>query len=574
MKIHRYAHRGEIAGVQRELDQGVEVDLVNPSCDPSVEPTTPIQCALASPRAGLDMVQFLCDRGATLSLSATSTKTDLSWAIRCGNIEKIQWLLTLGADIGYESATGYDALIDAMFSHVCGEKRVTLVRFLLEQGAKLDGKSGFSESALSVSSRLGDFEVVRLLLAAGSDAAVLEWTDLMQAIALGSLAEIETCLSQGADLTAVDFWERTPWLLSLQTGDLAKAQRLLEVGSNLQATGRCGKLPLVYALESGNLLLLQWLLDCGLDINGTDDFGETAFMAAVEMDQLEVVNMLLEKGANPALIQRESYGAAISRARSLAMVNRLVATGEDLAEMDVEMRHLLTQVEMPDEWELDIQDYQADKHPRFGDRNPQEMPLPFWREMVKWRGSAYSARAAYGDTEDFANGAVWAFQRFGQSFTPLPDGRVIEIAGEHEDHYDPDFNIYNDVVVYDGRGDFKIYGYPKALFPPTDFHTATLVDDEIYIIGNMGYLSDRVSATTPVYRLNCTTLIIEPVLTSGTAPGWISRHQAILRDRCIHITGGQIWAMEHDQPSPFTNTSEYILDLTHLSWHCVTTAAS
>ena len=35
----------------------------------------------------------------------------------------------------------------------------------------------------------------------------------------------------------------------------------------------------------------------------------------------------------------------------------------------------------------------------------------------------------------------------GRSTVWLPDGRVVLIAGEHEDSYDPDFCIYNDVVV-------------------------------------------------------------------------------------------------------------------------------
>ena len=45
------------------------------------------------------------------------------------------------------------------------------------------------------------------------------------------------------------------------------------------------------------------------------------------------------------------------------------------------------------------------------------------------------------------NGPTWCFSRFGQSETVLPDSSRVLIAGEHEDWYDPDFHIYNDVVV-------------------------------------------------------------------------------------------------------------------------------
>ena len=73
---------------------------------------------------------------------------------------------------------------------------------------------------------------------------------------------------------------------------------------------------------------------------------------------------------------------------------------------------------------------------------------------------------------------VWSFDRFGQSMNILPDGRVF-IAGEHEDDYDWDFRIYNDVVVAAPNGDIEhIFGYPPEIFPPTDFHAAVFVPPE------------------------------------------------------------------------------------------------
>jgi hypothetical protein len=42
-------------------------------------------------------------------------------------------------------------------------------------------------------------------------------------------------------------------------------------------------------------------------------------------------------------------------------------------------------------------------------------------------------------------------------------------GGEHEDFYDPDFCIYNDVFVHERDGSVAIYGYPESVFPPTDY---------------------------------------------------------------------------------------------------------
>ena len=60
----------------------------------------------------------------------------------------------------------------------------------------------------------------------------------------------------------------------------------------------------------------------------------------------------------------------------------------------------------------------------------------------------------------------------GQAHVVLPDDRNVYIAGEHEGHYDPDFYIYNDVVIVDGDC-IRILCYPESVFTLTDFHTAT-----------------------------------------------------------------------------------------------------
>jgi ankyrin repeat protein len=564
MKIHRHAQRGDFAGVQHELMQGISINVVDDNADSS-PPKTPLQWAIASPIAGIDMVEFLIAQGATLTLAPDQGKSDLQWAIQSGKIEKVQLLLDLGANIQEVDEHGYDALINTMFSDAEGSERIALVKFLISQGAPLNGQSSYRESALSIASRCGYFDLIQVLLAAGCDRSFLEWTDLMEAIALGTMTDVEAQLAAGADLTAVDRWEHTPWLLSLLVGDEAKAKRLLAAGANSSATGRCGKSPIIYVLESGNLDLLEWLIGLSIDVNTSDEYGETALISAVQWDQVEAATMLLAAGAIPS--KSTKYNSkAINQASSIEMVELLLAAGEDLADLKPSMRRLFTKVAMPDEWELDDRYYQTDKHPRFGNHNPQKMSIPFWREMVKFRGGAYGARCQYGDTDNFSDEAVWCFSRFGQSITRLADGRVIEIAGEHEDYYDPDFYIYNDVVVYDGCGEFTIYEYPQAIFPPTDFHTATLIDDWIYIIGNLGYGRDRIMGETPVYRLNCTTLAIEVVVTQGDSPGWISNHRAVLQGRQIHISGGSVWAMQNEKSTLIDNGNQYILDVDQGFW--------
>jgi hypothetical protein len=211
--------------------------------------------------------------------------------------------------------------------------------------------------------------------------------------------------------------------------------------------------------------------------------------------------------------------------------------------------------------------YLAGRYRQFGKTNPEIMEVDFWKAMVCYGCDAYYARQIFDDLAKLNRQPVWCNSRMGQTITELPDGRIVKIAGEYEDYYDPDFCIYNDVIVYRQDGSFKIFGYPQDIFPPTDFHTATLVENCIYIIGNLGYRHERICHETPVYRLHCDTFTIEEVETTGANPGWISRHQAYYRSPSeIAIFGGNIYARVKGVVNIIENSEEYTLDLINKSW--------
>lgn len=193
--------------------------------------------------------------------------------------------------------------------------------------------------------------------------------------------------------------------------------------------------------------------------------------------------------------------------------------------------------------QMERAEFLAWRSPRKVEAPATPLDNPLWHWLVRTRFSAYQANELYSGTGGPDAGPMWCFDRFGQSQTLLADGRAIYIGGEHEDFYDPDFYIYNDVTVVDAEGAIRIYGFPEEVFPPTDFHSATLVGDAIYVIGRLGCVDTRTTDTTPVYRLQLAPMRIEAVTTQGVAPGWIHRHNAVLDDdgSTIVISGGELW---------------------------------
>ena len=166
------------------------------------------------------------------------------------------------------------------------------------------------------------------------------------------------------------------------------------------------------------------------------------------------------------------------------------------------------------------------RSPRYGRSNPERLNNPLWEWLVASGWTAYAVRQRFDPANATCAEPGWTFARFGQSATSLGDGRTVMIAGEHEDSYDSDFYIYNDVVVRGTDGGIDIYGYPKDVFPPTDFHSATVVGHRIVLIGSLGYPGERRPGGTPVFMVDLETFEISHIATAGDPPGWIHRHTA------------------------------------------------
>ena len=191
---------------------------------------------------------------------------------------------------------------------------------------------------------------------------------------------------------------------------------------------------------------------------------------------------------------------------------------------------------------------------RRGERVAEELSNPVWEWLFRGRLDPYRANKickgfladCLGDTEytDYPGRPRWAGCRMGQSKTELSDGRIVWIAGEHEDHYDPDFYIYNDVIIQHSDDRIQILGYPIEYFLPTDFHSATATADEgsIVLIGSLGYPENRRIGETQVLLLDTDSFEIRVAPSIGNRPGWIHNHSAQLSDdgQSILIQGGQV----------------------------------
>jgi ankyrin repeat protein len=505
-------------------------------------------------------------------MSATPARDPiLAIALKEGDPERVARLIAAGANIRYRDEKGYDALIDAVHGRDVGRdsQLLSLLTVLVDAGVDLNGVTQYQESGLRVLSRLGRFDAVQLLLTAGANPDPLGFTPLMRAVALGSLEDVEARLAAVEPLEAVDSWERTAWLVALLVGDTNKAKALLAAGANPDARGRCGAPPLFYAVAGHHPQVVTWLLEIGQPVDSVDEFGHTPLMRAVERNDVACVDVLLAAGAT--LEPNASGDSALGSASSRTIATRLIEAGADPQELSTQGRRALlgySSAQEASSLAVSREQFNQGRTRRFGASNPERIDEPFWEHMIRSGISAWEALQLF----DPARGPdkrepIWCAQRFGQSLTFLPDGRIVQIAGEHEDHYDPDFCIYNDVFVHGPEGSLALYGYPQEVFPPTDFHTATLIGDHIYIIGSVGYAGTRQFGETPVYRLDVRSLRVDQLRPGGEPPGWISRHRALLvAPREIRVSGGKLARLVDEREEYVENTAVFVLDVERLQW--------
>lgn len=497
-------------------------------------------------------------------------------AVSESRLEVIKLLVDHGGNIHYTTSSNSNATFHAACRRT---DPIPVLEYLIEQGCPVDNVSIYGESPVSVAYHSGKFELLDYLLRLGADDTPLGWNPLMRAVSLGTLQDVTEELSKGCDLSATDRFGRTAFGLATLRGNTDIVKLLSRHHTPSSSVGSDGNAPLCNAVESGSLELVEWLITQGEPVDSRSFMGETALCVAASLNNLEMVKLLLRYGADPNAEQK--YESIVGTTESKEIIETLLAYGMKKNRLKQREHYILAGI-VPQgvaalasvSWEQ----YQQFRHPVEGKANPEEMTNPYWVAMIRAGINAYQARSHFKDswnggcfTGSKRGEAVWCNERFGQSFTALPDGRCVFIGGEHEDSYDPDFFIYNDVFVVERNGDIRIFVYPYSVFPPTDFHSATLVGNDIYIIGCLGYWPERKHRPFPVYKLSTSDFRIEHVPTHGDMPASIYDHVArLVDDKTIEVSEGKIQVLKGDSENMVPNDKIYRLDISTLQWTSVT----
>jgi hypothetical protein len=116
-------------------------------------------------------------------------------------------------------------------------------------------------------------------------------------------------------------------------------------------------------------------------------------------------------------------------------------TGADMArEGTFDMKKLMEELAAEtDDDTLDIEKVE-------GEADAETTPLEF--RHVEYGMNVESEGYSFGDASAvFWSNPIWCNNRAFEAVVDLPDGRMVEIGGERDDAIDPNFMVYNDVIV-------------------------------------------------------------------------------------------------------------------------------
>ncbi len=376
--IHDVAAKGDVAGVQAELDKGVDVNLRNDWSDSPLhlavlgghkevatllidhdanvnmktgDRESPLHLAIHEENA--DMTLLLINAGAKVNVRGEAGNTPLHIAVQVGHAEIAKLLIDAGAKVNLKNWFQETPLFDAVKS---GDPQI--VRLFIDAGASVHAQNESGFTALFPAVNYGDLETVKLLIAAGVDInlrvndltpldhaiksnkseieAVLLQHDaesgsmdsIHVAVLLGNIDAVIDHLNDGIDVDALDSFDQSPLIIAASEGNKEIAALLIAKGADLNLRDDWDRTPLH---GTANKEVAELLIAKGADINALDKHGDTPLDDAVDSMRTGIANLLRKHGGKTG-DWMDAYNSIHSAAKAghIDAIKQHIADGEDV----------------------------------------------------------------------------------------------------------------------------------------------------------------------------------------------------------------------------------------------------
>ena len=234
---------------------------------------------LACKQESLEIVEWLLNKGADVSIIGRLDRLPLHWAVEKKNFKIVEALLKV-AELKNVNMNILDADQYTPFHLACSyNENDRVIDLLLEKGVIFFMAIEKEFNPLHWAASNGNLKMMKILLESSE---------------LGNV-----------DINCLNNYDNTPLNLACQKNHLDVVKYLIQRGANVLTVGVFGFIPLHWAAENGSVQIAQELFIAAaavIDINTKDKKGATPLHVACEYNRLEMVKWLLKRGADPTII--------------------------------------------------------------------------------------------------------------------------------------------------------------------------------------------------------------------------------------------------------------------------------
>ena len=239
----------------------------------------------------------LLDRTKDVNLVNSRGDSLLLVAVSVGNMDAVQRLLALGADVNKRNSYTRDTPI--LRSLYTNHDDITRLLYYADADLNLENNYRISPIFLAVEKQKAEF--VDLFLTNGAQAGV-NADNLFRWVAKRNLLGIVAMLKGGVNPNVKNDKGNTPLIISASLGDVDAVQNLLAYRSDVNAANNDGNTALIYAARYNRPrivyeLMRSYSMVAPVDVDQQNKLGQTALFWGASRGYEEVVQRLLAANA-------------------------------------------------------------------------------------------------------------------------------------------------------------------------------------------------------------------------------------------------------------------------------------
>ncbi|MCB9493728.1 MAG: ankyrin repeat domain-containing protein [Epsilonproteobacteria bacterium] len=198
-----------------------------------------------------ETAKLLIRAGADVNAEGGFSLSPFLCTIYDNDLEMFQFMLEHGADVNHSlTCVDENEVRSAPLHAAIHCENITMVKMLIDHGARLDMFDTLSQTPLHTAAEIGNMQIITLLLEHAADVDqldILPETALFSAILYDNFEVVQLLIERKANVNAKNLMGETPLHLAVRLGDLEMTNFLIESGADLYAKRYDNRTPLMAA---------------------------------------------------------------------------------------------------------------------------------------------------------------------------------------------------------------------------------------------------------------------------------------------------------------------------------------